>query len=76
MRAFTFFFFLGTCLFGIACAVFELAMICRVLVVIMGCIAICLTFKYTKCTKCNEYAVNTNPFSKKYGICKKCGHKE
>ncbi len=76
MRAFTFFFFLGTCLFGIACAVFELAMFYRIIVAIMGCIAIYLTFKHTKCAKCNEYAVNANPFSKKYGICKKCGHKE
>lgn len=63
-------------MFGIACAVFELAMIYRVVVAIMVCIAIYLTFKYTKCARCNEYAVNVNPFSKKYGICKKCNHKE
>ena len=76
MRAFTFFFFLFTCLYGIVCAVFELAMFYRIIVAIMGCIAIYLTLKYTKCSKCNEYAVNTNPFSKKYGICKMCGYKE
>jgi len=76
MRAFTFFFFLVTGLFGIVCAVFELAMVYRIIVAIMVCIAINLTLKYTKCSKCNEYAVNVNPFSKRYCICKKCGHKE
>ena len=76
MRVFTFFFFIISCLLGIVCAIFELAMIYRVMVAIMVCIAIYLTFKYTKCAKCNEYAVNANPFSKKYGICKKCNHKE
>ena len=76
MRAFTFFFFIVTCFLGIACAVFELAMIYRMIVAIMVCIAVYLTLKYTKCSKCNEYAVNVNPFSKKYGTCKKCGYKE
>lgn len=76
MKAFTFFFFIVTCLLGIVCAILELAMIYRVVVAIMVCIAIYLTFKYTKCPKCNEYEVNGNPFSKKYGICKKCGHKD
>lgn len=75
MKAFTFFFFLITCLFGIVCAIFELAMVYRFLVAIMTFIAIYLTLKYTKCVKCNEYAVNVNPFSKKYGICRKCGYK-
>jgi len=76
MRAFTFFFFIVSCLLGIVCAIFELAMIVRVIVAVMVCIAIDLTFKYTKCSKCNEHAVNVNPFSKKYGICKKCSCKE
>ena len=76
MRAFTFFFFIVSCLLGIVCAIFELEMIYRVIVAIMVCIAIYLTFKYTKCAKCNEYAVNVNPFSKKFGVCKKCSHKE
>jgi hypothetical protein len=76
MRAFSFFFFIVTCLLGIACAILELAMIYRIAVAVMVCIAIYLTFKYTKCSKCNEYAVNGNPFSKKYGICQKCGHKD
>ena len=76
MRAFSFFFFIVTCLFGIACTIFELAMVYRVIVAIMVLIAIYLALKYTKCAKCNEYAVNGNPFSKKYGICKKCGYKE
>ena len=76
MRAFTFFFFIVSGLLGIVCAIFELAMTYRIVVAVMVCIAIYLTFKYTKCSKCNEYAVNVNPFSKKYGICKKCNHKE
>ncbi len=76
MRAFTFFFFIVSCLLGIVCAIFELAMIYRVVVAVMVCIAIYLALKYTKCSKCNEYAVNVNPFSKKFGVCKKCSHKE
>ena len=76
MRAFTFFFFIACCVLGIFCAIFDSAMIYRVIVAIMVCIAICLALKYTKCPKCNEYAVNVNPFSRKYGICKKCSHKE
>ena len=76
MRAFTFFFFVLSCLFGIACAIFELSMIYRVIVAMMVCFAIYLTLKYTKCSKCNEYAVNINPFSKKFAVCKKCNHKE
>ena len=76
MRVFTFFFFIVCCLLGIVCVIFEAAMIYRMSVGIMVCIAIYLALKYTKCSKCNEYAVIVNPFSKKFGICKKCGHKE
>lgn len=76
MRAFTFFFFIASCLLGIVCAIFELEMVYRIAVAVMVCIAIYLALKYTKCSKCNEYAVNVNPFSEKFGICKKCNHKE
>lgn len=76
MRAFTYCFGIFTCLFGIACVVFELQMMFRVIVAILVVILIPLVLKYSKCSNCKEYEVSINPFSKKFGVCKKCNHKE
>ena len=76
MRAFAFFFGIFTCLLGIGCAVFQLSMAFRVLTVGLVFIALWMMLKYAKCPVCHEYGVNINPFSRKYGICKKCGHQE
>ena len=76
MRAFAFFLVIFTCLLGIACTIFQLSMALRVLTVGLVLIAVCLMLKYAKCSVCHEYGVGLNPFSKKYRICKKCGHQE
>ncbi len=76
MRAFAFFFGIFTCLLGIGCVVFQLSMAFRVLTVGLVLIVVCLVLRYAKCPVCHEYGVNINPFSKKYRICKKCGHQE
>ncbi len=76
MRAFTYFFGIFTCLFGIVCAIFELPMIYRIIVALFVAVSVYLVLKYSKCPQCNEYGVNFNPFSKEFGFCKKCHHKE
>ena len=76
MRAFSFWFWNLTCLLGIACAILELQMIFRIVVLIFVLISLYLYSKYSKCSNCNEYGVNTNPFSKRFGICKNCNHEQ
>jgi len=76
MRAFTYYFGTFTCLLGIACVVLELQTVFRLLVTAFVVITVFLVLKYSKCQNCNEYAININPLSKKFGICRKCGNKE
>jgi len=76
MRKFTFFFGIGTCLLGIACAILEWSMAMRILIAVLVLITVHLELKYAKCSHCKELGVNLNPFSKRFGICKYCDHRE
>lgn len=76
MRAFTFYLGIFTNLFGIICAIFELQLIFRIAVAILVAITVVLVLKYSKCSHCGNYQVTINPFSQKFGICKKCNQKE
>ena len=76
MRAFTWYFGAFVCLLGIICAIFELRLIFRVTVAILAFIAVVFILEYSKCSHCGKYGVNINPFSQKFGICKKCDRKE
>ena len=76
MRAFTWCFGVFVCLLGIICAIFELQLIFRIIVAVLAYIAVVLVLKYSKCPHCGKYGININPFSHKFGICKKCSQKE
>lgn len=76
MRAFTFYLGIFTNLFGIICAMFQLQPIFRIAAAILVTIAVVLVLKYSKCSHCGSYQVRLNPFSRKFGVCKKCNHKE
>ena len=75
MRAFTYFLGVSVCILGIACAVFDLHIIFSIIEIGLAALSVGIVLKYSKCSNCNEYAVNINPLSKKFCICKKCGYK-
>lgn len=73
MRKFTFFYAIIAALFGIACAVFQLAFYIRGVCAALMFVAIMLILKCGKCNVCGRYGISLNPFSKKFGTCKHCG---
>jgi formylmethanofuran dehydrogenase subunit E len=76
MRKATFYYSILVFLLGIACALFQAQLYIRIVCVVLVVIAIMLILKYSKCSECGEYGVNLNSFSNKFGVCKKCNHKE
>lgn len=48
----------------------------RILIAVPVLITVHLELKYAKCSHCKEMGVNLNPFSKRFGICKYCDHRE
>jgi hypothetical protein len=76
VRKATFFYSILAFLLGIACALLEAQLYIRIACAVLVFIAIMLIWKYSKCSECGKYGVNLNPFSNKFGVCKKCNHKE
>lgn len=72
MRARTFCFCILVCLYGVACAIWNLPRICRASAALLAIAAALLALKHARCAHCGRYGVNLNPFAKEFGVCKHC----
>ena len=72
MKGFTYYFFICTCLLGIACAVGIVPISWRYVIVALVLIAVYLGQRQARCPRCHRLSVDIRPFSKNYGSCKDC----